>query len=106
MPKLDAYESELLAAFEKGQLKSVATKAELARVRAAARATSLKDKRVNIRLTSGDLQDIQTKALEEGLPYQTLIASVLHKYATGRLIEPRAEEPQPEGYVARGKRGN
>lgn len=95
MPKLDAYESELLAAFEKGQLKSVATKAELARVRAAARATSIKDKRVNIRLTSGDLQDIQTRALEEGLPYQTLIASVLHKYATGRLVEHKVEEPAP-----------
>ncbi len=101
MPKLDAYESELLAAFEKGQLKSVATKTELAKARAAARATSLKDKRVNIRLTSGDLQDIQTRALEEGLPYQTLIASVLHKYATGRLVEQKTEEPAPEAYAPR-----
>ena len=42
---------------------------------------------MNIRLSSGDLQDIQVKALEEGLPYQTLIASVLHKYVTGRLAE-------------------
>jgi predicted DNA binding CopG/RHH family protein len=101
MPKLDAYESELLAAFEKGQLKSVATKAELAKVRAAARATSLKDKRVNIRLTSGDLQDIQTKALEEGLPYQTLIASVLHKYATGRLVEHKVEDAAAPTYGPR-----
>lgn len=101
MPKLDAYESDLLAAFEKGQLKSVATKAELAKVRAAARATSLKDKRVNIRLTSGDLQDIQTKALEEGLPYQTLIASVLHKYATGRLVEHKVEDAAAPGYGPR-----
>jgi len=83
----DAYESELLAAYEAGGLKSVATKSELARLRAAARATALKDRRVNIRLSAGDLQDIQVKALEEGLPYQTLIASVLHKYATGRLEE-------------------
>lgn len=101
MPKLDSYESDLLAAFEKGQLRSVATKAELAKARAAARATSLKDRRVNIRLTSGDLQDIQTRALEEGMPYQTLIASVLHKYATGRLIEVRAQEPAPEAYGGR-----
>lgn len=90
MPKIDAYEHEVLTAFEKGQLKSVATKAELAKFKAAARATAIKDRRVNIRLSSGDLSDIQVKALEEGMPYQTLIASVLHKYVTGRLAEPRA----------------
>ena len=87
MPKTDRYESELIAAFEKGSLKSVATKAELSTFRAAARATAIKDRRVNIRLSSGDLQDIQVKALQEGMPYQTLIASVLHKYVTGRLAE-------------------
>ena len=87
MPKTDAYEAELLAAFDQGALKSVATKAELAKFKAAARATALKDKRVNIRLSSGDLQDIQVKALEQGMPYQTLIASVLHKYVTGGLAE-------------------
>ena len=87
MPKTDAYEAELLKAFEKGALKSVATKSELSKLKAAARATAIKDRRVNIRLSAGDLQDIQVKALEEGLPYQTLIASVLHKYVTGRLSE-------------------
>ena len=87
MPKTDAYEADLLAAFDKGALKSVATKAELSRFKAAARATAVKNKRVNIRLSSGDLQDIQVKALEQGMPYQTLIASVLHKYVTGRLAE-------------------
>ncbi|MBK6927048.1 CopG family antitoxin [Candidatus Skiveiella danica] len=87
MPKTDAYEADLLGAFDKGALKSVATKAELSRFKAAARATAVKDKRVNIRLSSGDLQDIQVKALEQGMPYQTLIASVLHKYVTGRLAE-------------------
>ena len=87
MPKIDAYEKEVLAAFEKGALKSVATKEELARIRDAARATATKDRRVNIRLSSGDLSDIQARALEEGVPYQTLIASVLHKYVTGRLAE-------------------
>ncbi len=84
---IDHDESDLLQAFEQGQLKSVATKSELARFKAAARATALKDRRVNIRLSSGDLSDIQVKALEEGVPYQTLIASVLHKYVTGRLTE-------------------
>ncbi len=87
MPKIDDYETEILNAYEKGQLKSVATKAELAMFKAAARATAIKDRRINIRLSSGDLSDIQVKALEEGVPYQTLIASVLHKYVTGRLCE-------------------
>lgn len=91
MPKIDDYEIDVLNAFEKGQLKSVATKAELAKFKAAARATAIKDRRVNIRLSSGDLTDIQVKALKEGVPYQTLIASVLHKYVTGRL----AEQPSP-----------
>ncbi len=90
MPKIDDYEQEVLTAFEKGELKSVASKAELAKIKAAARATAIKDRRVNIRLSSGDLSDIQVRALEEGVPYQTLIASVLHKYVTGRLTEPRA----------------
>ena len=87
MPKTDRYDDELLAAFDKGALKSIATKAELSRFRAVARATAIKDRRVNVRLSSGDLHDIQVRALEEGLPYQTLIASVLHKYVAGRLTE-------------------
>lgn len=87
MKKLDAYEKDLLNAYEEGKLKSIASKSELARFKAAARSTAVKDKRVNIRLSSGDLSDIQIKALEEGVPYQTLIASVLHKYVTGRLSE-------------------
>ncbi|MEO8188567.1 MAG: hypothetical protein ABI580_14525 [Burkholderiaceae bacterium] len=85
--KLDPYELEVLQAYESGKLKPIASKAELLRMRAAARATAIKDKRVNIRLSSVDLLDIQAKALEEGLPYQTLIASVLHKYVTGKLAE-------------------
>lgn len=93
MPKTDPYEAELLGAYDGGLLKSVATKSELSKFRAAARATAVKDRRVNIRLSSGDLQDIQVKALEQGLPYQTLIASVLHKYVTGRLSE-REGEPK------------
>ena len=78
MPKTDPYEAELLAAFERGTPKSIATKVELSKFKAVARATAIMDRRVNIRLSSGDLQDVQVKALEEGLSYQTLIASVLH----------------------------
>jgi len=96
MPMIDINEEEVLSAFDKGLLKSVATKTELAKFKAAARATAIKDRRVNIRLSSGDLNDIQVKALEEGIPYQTLIASVLHKYVTGRLAE------HPAGATLRG----
>ncbi len=102
MPKTDRTEAEVLSAFDKGALKSVATKAELARIRSAARATAIKDRRVNIRLSSGDLQDIQVRALEEGLPYQTLIASVLHKYVTGKLTE-REESAKAVGGRSRFK---
>lgn len=91
MATLDTYESEILDAYEAGKLAATGTKAELARLKAAARATAIKDRRVNIRLSAGDLQDIQVRALEQGMPYQTLIASVLHKYVTGRLAE-RAPE--------------
>ena len=63
MPKIDKYENEVLSAFEKGTLKSVATKDELAKFKAAARETAIKDRRVNIRLSSGDLSDNRVKAL-------------------------------------------
>ncbi len=52
-----------------------------------AKATFRKDRRLNIRLSSKDLEAIQKRALIEGLPYQTLITSLLHKYASGRLKE-------------------
>ena len=87
MSDIDAYELELLKAFESGHLKSIASKSELAKFKAAARASAIKDKRVNIRLSSVDLTDIQVKAMEEGVPYQTLITSVLHKYVNGKLVE-------------------
>lgn len=84
---LDSFEMEILDSFEKGEFQSVATVTELEKFKMAARATAVKDKRVNIRLSSGDLQNIQIKALEEGISYQTLIASVLHKYVSGRLVD-------------------
>ncbi len=88
MKKLDTFEQEVLDAYEKGEFKSSnPSKTELAKFKAAATATFLKDKRVNIRLSTPDLMDIQTRALEEGMPYQTLIASVLHKFVSGRFIE-------------------
>ena len=62
-------------------------KRERARYSRYAKATFRKDRRVNIRLSSKDLEAIQKRALAEGLPYQTLISSLLHKYASGRLRE-------------------
>lgn len=88
MNKLDEFEQELLDAYEQGELVSTSpSKADLSKFKAAATATFIKDKRVNIRLSSPDLMDIQARAMEEGIPYQTLIASVLHKYVSGRLTE-------------------
>ena len=82
------YEEDILASFERGEWQSVPNfKDEIARYAASAAATLAKDKRINIRLSSRDLEDVQTRAAEEGMPYQTLIASVLHKYVSGRLIE-------------------
>ena len=87
MPTLEAGEQQLLDAFEQGALTSVATPALLNDLRQSARATGQKDQRINIRLSSGDLQAIRTRALQEGIPYQTLISSVLHKYVSGTLQE-------------------
>ena len=88
MKKLDTLEKDILAAYEKGELKSTSpSKTVLAKFKAAATATFLKEKRINIRLSTPDLMDIQARALEEGMPYQTLIASVLHKFVSGRLVE-------------------
>lgn len=82
-------EEEILASFERGEWKPVTKlKSEIARFATIASASMVKDKRVNIRISSRDLDDIQAKAAEEAIPYQTLMASVLHKYVTGRLVEP------------------
>ena len=88
MKKIDAFEKEIIGAYESGVLRStMPSKSELKALREAARATSIKDRRVNIRLSSPDLRDLRARALEEGVPYQTLIASVLHKFVARRLVE-------------------
>ncbi len=88
MTKRKSYEEQILEAYEKGKLKSVSpTKAKLRKYKEAAQATFIKDRRINVRLSSPDLMDIQARAAEEGVPYQTLISSVLHKFVTGRFSE-------------------
>ena len=79
-------EKELIASVERGEWKPVKNRdKELLRYREAARETLRKDARINIRLTQRDLFNLKSKALREGIPYQTLVASILHKYLTGQL---------------------
>ena len=86
--KLDASEKAILESVDRGEWRSVgASKRERNRYAGYARVTFRKDRRVNIRISSKDLEAIQKRALEEGLPYQTLISSLLHKYASRRLRE-------------------
>ena len=85
MSKLNNEEREILAAYDGGKTKPVAgLKKELTRHRKVAADTFKKDARINIRIASRDLRALQRRALAEGIPYQTLISSVLHKYAEGR----------------------
>ena len=88
MIDLDTEEKEILDAFESGKLSALANAEKLmAHHVEYAAATFKKDARINIRLSSKDLRSLQRKALSEGMPYQTLVASVLHKYVEGRLSE-------------------
>ena len=82
------YEDELVRSFEQGEWLPVKNlKKEMARYQEAAAETLLKNRRVNIRISAMDLEGLQTRAAAEGLPYQTLMASVLHKYVSGRLVD-------------------
>jgi predicted DNA binding CopG/RHH family protein len=93
-------DERLLERYEAGEFVSTSpTKAELRKFRDAAKATLVKDRRVNIRLSSSVMMGLQARAAEEGLPYQTLIASVLHKFVTGRLVDP------PSRSLPRGRSG-
>ena len=86
--KLIKEEKKILESVEKGQWRSVhGVKKEIRRYHDYARATVRKDKRVNIRMSEKDLVRFQKEAIEQGLPYQTLVSSVLHRYINGRLID-------------------
>ena len=85
--KLDQEEKEILEAFESGHLKlSKPSKKEIAAIKAAALSTFRKDKRITIRLYDHDFKGIQKKALQMGIPYQTLISGIIHRYIEGDLI--------------------
>jgi predicted DNA binding CopG/RHH family protein len=86
--KLTKEEQEIVQGFEKGEWVPVADlskrKKELMQY---ARNTLKKDKRLNIRISERDLIELQRKAIREGLPYQTYVASILHKFINGQLVE-------------------
>lgn len=85
---LDDDERDLVESIERGEWTSVKNlKAEIQKHQEYARNTLRKDKRVNIRISVRDLESLQTKAVEDGIPYQTLMASVLHRFVAGRLKE-------------------
>lgn len=88
MSKLLSEEREILEAFDKGKLKRSKKATDTQRRHQEyAKTTFKKNTRINIRLSSKDLRGLQKKALAEGIPYQTLVASILHKYVEGRLHE-------------------
>lgn len=88
MARLTKEEKEMLHSVEKGEWRSVKDlEKQKKHYQQLARQALLKNRRINIRLSNQDLEGLQAKAAQEGLPYQTLVASVLHKYVVGRLVE-------------------
>jgi predicted DNA binding CopG/RHH family protein len=86
--KLTKEEKDILDSFEKGEWIPVADlskrRKELAQY---ARNTLRKDKRLNIRISERDLIELQRKAVKEGLPYQTYVSSIIHKFINGTLVQ-------------------
>jgi predicted DNA binding CopG/RHH family protein len=93
--ELDQEEQEILEAFEAGEFVSELTSERRAYLAQLADASAKKDKRINIRISSRDLSAIQRRALEEGVPYQTLVSSILHKYVSGSLYDVTANKRPP-----------
>jgi len=83
--KLNREDQELLEAFEAGEFESDLKGDRRTQLAKLAEETIRKDKRINIRISSRDLEALQRRAIEEGLPYQSLVSSVLHKYVSGGL---------------------
>ena len=90
--RLDDEEQEVLDAFEAGKLQSELTSERRQLIERSAQKATQKDKRINIRISGRDLAAIQRKAVKEGMPYQTLVASVLHKYISGGLHDVSANK--------------
>ena len=90
---IDDEEKELMESIENDEWRSIKNfKKEKENAELAARNTLKKDKRINLRLTQKDYHQIQVKAIEEGIPYQTLISSIIHKYLNGSLSPKSSEQ--------------
>jgi len=88
--KYDEEEKDILDAYEGGKMKiSTPLKKEIEAIKAAAENTFKKDKRITIRLYDHDFKGIQKKAMEMGIPYQTLISGIIHRYIEGDLVAKR-----------------
>jgi predicted DNA binding CopG/RHH family protein len=88
---LDSEEQELIESLERDDWKPVKKLENWKNLLSKTASNTLaKDQRMNIRITKNDLEGIKLKAMEEGLPYQTLVASLIHKYVTGKLTEKQA----------------
>ena len=85
---LNDEEKDILDSYDRGEWKPVKKrKQEIKKLQKYARNTLQKDKRINIRMSSKDLDQVQAIAAQEGIPYHTLISSIIHKYVSGYLIE-------------------
>ncbi len=102
--KSDREEQAVREDFERGEYASVLTEARRRALARAAARTFRKDRRINIRLSGHDLEALQRRALREGMPYQTLVASILHKYVTGVLKEVEPAPGEGEGQWRRGSK--
>lgn len=90
---IDTYEKEIIESFENDEWKSIGNiEKEKEKHAVYARNTFLKNKRINIRITERDFLGLKQKSLEEGIPYQSLISSILHKYLNGVLVESKMAE--------------
>ncbi|AEF86811.1 CopG domain protein DNA-binding domain protein [Treponema primitia ZAS-2] len=88
---LDDEEKDLAKSIANDEWQSIGNLDQMKRLlQEAARTTMTKDQRMNIRLTKKDLDGIKTRALAEGMPYQTLVSSIIHKYISGQLTEKEA----------------
>jgi predicted DNA binding CopG/RHH family protein len=85
---LDDEERDVLESYERGEWVPVKNvKQEISKLQQYAKNTLQKDKRINIRMSSKDLDQVQVMAVQEGIPYQTLVSSIIHKYVSGYLVE-------------------
>ena len=93
MKPLDKEEQGLMESVERGEWVPIKDKEQEAKkLESAAKATFVKDSRMNIRIAKRDLDALKIKAMEEGIPYQTLVSSIIHKYLSGKLVERETRE--------------